>query len=563
MSTETQQALKPTDGVQDTNIPPFKYKCFHPDCSFASKVRSSFNFHLASHTGDKAFRCVICKKRYTASFTLLKHQRDVHGQVVFVDSSGEVTSRRWTNPTNHPLLEAYLDMGRTLWHLLIQDRLHVEVPDEAFSVVAQDGVTIVTWRGPVMSSTVPLSMPVLQDPVTPSFPAASPSAQVNVPAIASTPSATLQPTADNNDVTISTNNAVQDTMLCDTNGEYGDAFERGGGLRPLLPPMPPPAVTAPSTRLGSLAQQQAQEKLGQPGLALDLQLPGQPQPLLQRPGMRRCGNTDVRPKRDPYPRMNIGRSTESSALNEPSAVGLSQAPLLKGGSCISNRQDPAFIKYNVVDSIVDAPAGSNTHAAGNFVDYSATNTSTTTRVIDPIFAPAIHGAAASNHPAYNTVNGNSTNSVSTNTTMHMVGNLKGNFRPTPPINYVHPYPTSDGVMNFSHQVPVDQGYTANPQLQFAPNPNMGYNPFLPSLPASANGYSGMNAYNNANISGDSIGNLNPSNSGALQTMFTNEGFDSFFDMEMGRIGDGMDLQDEFMYPDNHGDPPAYGSSGAV
>ncbi|KAF8659937.1 hypothetical protein AX16_001673 [Volvariella volvacea WC 439] len=96
-------------------------------------------------TGDKLFLCVICKKQYSDPSTLLKHQKVTHPGVLFVDANGQETNKRWTSPAGHGLVEAYMDMLRKLWDLLREERLHVEVPEEVYSVTNEDGVTTVRW----------------------------------------------------------------------------------------------------------------------------------------------------------------------------------------------------------------------------------------------------------------------------------------------------------------------------------------------------------------------------------------------------------------------------------
>ncbi|KAF8659943.1 hypothetical protein AX16_001679 [Volvariella volvacea WC 439] len=524
MSTDAQQASEATHGVQDPNDPQFKYTCFYPECTFTSKERSFFNVHLAAHTGDKVFRCVICEKTYSVAHTLVKHQKHVHGQIVFVDSKGRSTKKRWASPVEHPLMMAYLDMGRKLWDLLMQDRLHVEVKDESFIVDKQNEITIVTWRDPVVSSAVP------QNPALPIVPvsAKSPCVQVNDPDIASTSDATLQAKAGGDDATMSTNNAAQDTMLCDTDGEYGNA--NGEALRPL---MPQPAVAAAPTQLGPLTQQQVQEKQAQ--LALALQLPGQSQLLQQRLQRRRHGHTEVR--KDPYPRLDVGGTSESNFAGAPSGAMDTQDAILKRRLCVSNIQKRLSTNETVANS-ADIPAASgiaaSTHIAGH-ANYDMTNTN---RIHTDNPIPV--AAAAMFNP----------NNVAN---MHEMGIINNgvlnttNLNFAPLIGYSHPYlfhsvleETHKG--NIAHQVPVDQGSIANMNMRYNPN-----GACIPPFPANGN-------------------NASLSDNGVVRAALTNEEIGSFIDMELEGIEDGMDFEEfekDFLYPNSHGYPPAGSSSSGV
>ncbi|KAF8643197.1 hypothetical protein AX16_009167 [Volvariella volvacea WC 439] len=231
MSHDTQQPPRPAQCAQSTRIPPFKYKCFLPTCTFASNERAKIYNHMASHTGDKLFLCVICKKQYSDPSTLLKHQKVTHPRVIFVDANGQETNKRWTNPADHVLLEAYMDMLRKLWDLLKENRLHVGVPEEAHSVTTEDGVTTVKWLE-------------FLPPLPPSlfFVDVSSSVQFN-----GTPDATPCVITSDTTTTPGNNGTVPDPTIShsrDTSGR-GSAYS--------IPPgtTTPPGMTTPSTPMTS------------------------------------------------------------------------------------------------------------------------------------------------------------------------------------------------------------------------------------------------------------------------------------------------------------------------
>ncbi|KAF8659939.1 hypothetical protein AX16_001675 [Volvariella volvacea WC 439] len=674
VSTEIQQPPEPTE-VTDN---PFKYKCFHPYCTFTARQRAKLNNHLATHTGDQPFRCVICKKQYSAVSTLAKHQKDNHPQVVFVDANGQDTNKRWTNPVKNPLMEVYLNVSRTLWDFLVKGRLHVEVLDEAYSVSTEDGVTTVTWldfgrpstptsidaapsllyngrpianysgyipratannnatsrvnvavpvpefhshgaRGsaypsspgttgtstPVPSAgtsarssvghitSVEPSAPLPVPPVVPSdgrrtyrrpivhqmgvlaVPALAPFSQFNRWITGDT-TEKLAGKAEMSDYSSTPTNGVggmanhqaqaQPQPPARVGGRRGLSGNRNGnerteGARQQVPPMPPPTQPAPSQ------QQQPEEEPVQP-----TQAPESAQPQQQSRKRRRV-DTDIEPKRNFYPNINDSGTSESnviSAASTSSGAVHTQVDLFKGGLSVSEYPLTSGQVVNAASIL----ASTNTDGAND----DTTNTDNhipTIPVTATTYAPA-HIYTVSNIASYNAINTN-TGIVLNNSTLNV-----NNINPTPPIEYSHPYqfhPTPEGVItqpgNSTHQVAVDQGYVAVPQLQPIHNPNIQYYPnmqnrqynhdrqynpnegyflSLPSFPTSPNGYNGANT----SVFMNYADNLEPTNNETVQVTFTDEEIDMFSNMESRRLGGGVEFLEGFVYPDSHRYPPADG-----
>ncbi|KAF8659951.1 hypothetical protein AX16_001687 [Volvariella volvacea WC 439] len=645
MSHDTQQPPRPAQCAQSTRIPPFKYKCFLPTCTFASNERAKIYNHMASHTGDKLFLCVICKKQYSDPSTLLKHQKVTHPRVIFVDANGQETNKRWTNPADHVLLEAYMDMLRKLWDLLKENRLHVGVPEEAHSVTTEDGVTTVKWLEflpplppslffvDVSSSvqfngtpdatpcvitsdttTTPGNNGTVPDPtISHSRDTSGRGSAYSIPPGTTTPPGMTTPSTPMTSTGTSLNNSTRSSaepvattsaghsdpallapLLASSDGRRARRRPRVADVSPRFVAWTPKdnneatggtAVAVAEVEVGGVVDDQEQGQAVQ-------RAPQVPEQLQMQSRKRRRVDADDGPNENAYPRLNVGDPSVSNGASAPNGATDTQDAPLKGQFRLADRLNCPFTNEQVDNSIAFSRTSSAAASARAVDDagYDTTHTNNHTHtdntipVTDTTYNPpntyiindVVDGDAFNaNDVAYTAEMGNvSTNAVLNTTHLGL----------TPPIEYSHPYESYsilDGIAtqpgNISHQVPVDQGYTADPQPQLVYdqdvqynlnvqngqsnpdaqyNADIGYIPALSSLPAGMNGCNDNYDYNNGFI--DYTDNLDPSNGGTSLTRMTDSEFAAFVVVEAKRINARLYPEQEAMYPSADG-----GSGGSV
>jgi uncharacterized Zn-finger protein len=62
-----------------------RYVCKVPDCEMRFKHRSTLSNHMKTHTGERPYKCDVCKKSFFRSDNLKQHQRIHIREVSFTE----------------------------------------------------------------------------------------------------------------------------------------------------------------------------------------------------------------------------------------------------------------------------------------------------------------------------------------------------------------------------------------------------------------------------------------------------------------------------------------------